>query len=476
MPTFVSSSTLNRFALLLVAATCLVAPASAQTSVLRGNAGTSFLGTLQQSYTEVPVASLTSLVVHDAYGNDGIAHGSIATPDGRFVLSPHACSGGGPGFGGSATGSAFASVTLDYKIVSATLPPGTPVSVLVHWAMSARVTAVGQDMVGSNTGANASAGGHVSIAPNYAVVVNMSGSLSRSTSASGDQVIRSGALNVESDHGEHTFSLQVGQALRLFISGEVGANSSVEAGTTDGDVQMAAVWGVSSLDPAASAVLLSNPSQPAPPAELATPEIALELLPPRDVNLLPCFRIPTQPVDVDACDVADATFSVVAQGSGPFTYQWRKHGVPMDIETYPSAATGTLVLMNVSPEDAGSYDVVVSNACGDIVSSAATLSACPAAHALPERPELALRSHPNPFNPGTELAFALPEAGDIELAVFDLRGARVTLLHHGHLEAGEHVFTWDGRSDHGRSMPSGVYLARIATRSGASFARLTMLE
>jgi hypothetical protein len=79
-------------------------------------------------------------------------------------------------------------------------------------------------------------------------------------------------------------------------------------------------------------------------------------------------------------------------------------------------------------------------------------------------PALAFRLHaavPNPFNPSTQLAFDLPQAGPVRLAVYDLRGALVRLLADGPLPAGRQVAVWDGRDDAGRGLASGVYFIRL---------------
>ncbi len=73
------------------------------------------------------------------------------------------------------------------------------------------------------------------------------------------------------------------------------------------------------------------------------------------------------------------TFTVTtASGTGPFTYQWRKGGVLIDSSEggNPSAATDTLTLANVSPEDVGTYDCIVTNACGSVTSNPAILTIC----------------------------------------------------------------------------------------------------
>jgi hypothetical protein len=63
------------------------------------------------------------------------------------------------------------------------------------------------------------------------------------------------------------------------------------------------------------------------------------------------------------------TFSVKASGTEPLSYQWRKGGSDISGAT-DSSYTITSVVM----ADAGSYDVVVSNSCGSVTSSAATLT------------------------------------------------------------------------------------------------------
>ncbi len=67
-----------------------------------------------------------------------------------------------------------------------------------------------------------------------------------------------------------------------------------------------------------------------------------------------------------------ATFAVVATGTSPLSYQWRKGGTP--ITGNPSAATATLTLSGISLADAGSYDVVVTNPVGTATSASASLS------------------------------------------------------------------------------------------------------
>jgi hypothetical protein len=86
----------------------------------------------------------------------------------------------------------------------------------------------------------------------------------------------------------------------------------------------------------------------------------------------------TQPSSQTACLEGTASFSVTVVGPGPFSYQWRKNGAPINTIVYPSAATATLTLTNVGRADAATYDCIVTNACGSVTSNVAALAFCPA--------------------------------------------------------------------------------------------------
>ncbi|MCX6874730.1 MAG: cadherin-like beta sandwich domain-containing protein, partial [Verrucomicrobia bacterium] len=73
-----------------------------------------------------------------------------------------------------------------------------------------------------------------------------------------------------------------------------------------------------------------------------------------------------------------ATFSVIATGSSPLTYQWRKNEANLTITDHISGVnSATLTLSNVQWLDIGSYSVVVTNAYGSVTSTAASLTLAP---------------------------------------------------------------------------------------------------
>lgn len=74
-------------------------------------------------------------------------------------------------------------------------------------------------------------------------------------------------------------------------------------------------------------------------------------------------------------------------------------------------------------------------------------------------------NYPNPFNPSTQIRFAVGGAGStpvpVRLEVIDLLGQRVRTLVATPLSPGEHRAEWDGRDQQGRPVAAGVYCCRL---------------
>jgi hypothetical protein len=87
-----------------------------------------------------------------------------------------------------------------------------------------------------------------------------------------------------------------------------------------------------------------------------------------------------------------------------------------------------------------------------------------------------VQNWPNPFNPETTLGYALPEPGQVRLAVYDLLGQKVRTLVEGYQAAGMHSARWDGRDDEGRALASGTYLYRMEAGTFAQTRKMILLR
>ena len=82
------------------------------------------------------------------------------------------------------------------------------------------------------------------------------------------------------------------------------------------------------------------------------------------------------------------------------------------------------------------------------------------------------QNFPNPFNPSTQIVYAVPNAGNISLKVFNTLGQEVASLFEGRSAAGTHTVTFNAGS-----LPSGVYFYRLESEAGVALTKtLTLIK
>ncbi len=86
------------------------------------------------------------------------------------------------------------------------------------------------------------------------------------------------------------------------------------------------------------------------------------------------------------------------------------------------------------------------------------------------------QNHPNPFNPRTEIKFALETDGRVDLKVFDVNGRLVRTLVADSMPAGEHRVIWEGRDQKGNSVGSGVYLYRLSANGEVKSRTMVLIK
>ncbi len=73
------------------------------------------------------------------------------------------------------------------------------------------------------------------------------------------------------------------------------------------------------------------------------------------------------------------------------------------------------------------------------------------------------QNYPNPFNAGTTIEYGLPAAGKVTLEIYNILGQKIAVIIDGEEKAeGNYSINWDGRTERGMSVSSGVYFYRIS--------------
>jgi hypothetical protein len=83
---------------------------------------------------------------------------------------------------------------------------------------------------------------------------------------------------------------------------------------------------------------------------------------------------------------------------------------------------------------------------------------------------------PNPASTSVHFVLALPREGDVDVAVHDVSGRRVRVLHHGPAPAGTLTLSWNGNDDRGNRAAAGIYLVRARTADGSANVRVARVE
>lgn len=83
---------------------------------------------------------------------------------------------------------------------------------------------------------------------------------------------------------------------------------------------------------------------------------------------------------------------------------------------------------------------------------------------------------PNPFNPDTKIAYALPEAGFVNVEIYNILGQRVKSLVNEYQDAGNYTVTWNGDDEYGSSVASGVYFYRFNSGQYKDIKKMVLMK
>ena len=87
------------------------------------------------------------------------------------------------------------------------------------------------------------------------------------------------------------------------------------------------------------------------------------------------------------------------------------------------------------------------------------------------------QNYPNPFNPSTTISFILPYSSEVELAIYNIKGEKVSTIFEGPVEAEiENTYIWNGLSTKGKSMPTGLYIFQLKTQEENYYRKMNLIK
>lgn len=148
----------------------------------------------------------------------------------------------------------------------------------------------------------------------------------------------------------------------------------------------------------------------------------------------------------------DTTWSLLDTSNSPIPGNWFRKG----ISDSKNNKIYILESFNQPGQDFGlifyNQDSVVITSIENEVKSVSSFSLSP--------------NFPNPFNPVTEIEFAIPEQSDITLKVYNILGKEIATVASGSFSAGRYTASFDGTSQ-----ASGIYIYKLSYGKGQAITR-----
>jgi hypothetical protein len=83
---------------------------------------------------------------------------------------------------------------------------------------------------------------------------------------------------------------------------------------------------------------------------------------------------------------------------------------------------------------------------------------------------------PNPFSPGTDIAYKLRDTANVTLVIYNQKGQLIRSLVDSNKDSGLHKISWDGKDSKGNFCANGVYIARMQADGVNSFYKMTLVK
>ncbi len=172
-------------------------------------------------------------------------------------------------------------------------------------------------------------------------------------------------------------------------------------------------------------------------------------------------------IDLDATGTkGKAVLTLTPSGTLPAGYSL--HVLDLVNENAVPAASGSFEV-NLDAPNAPRYFKVIMGTEAYASDESQGIPLQPVSYALEQ-------NYPNPFNPATTIRYSLAKKSQVVLEIYNTLGQRVRTLSSGVQSTGEYSLVWDGSSDTGGHVASGVYFYRLRAGEYSAVRKLVMIR
>jgi hypothetical protein len=170
---------------------------------------------------------------------------------------------------------------------------------------------------------------------------------------------------------------------------------------------------------------------------------------------------------------------LLSQGALPDTSMTDLDRLTPQSASYDACSGNRADITGILVDTGGEYRICPRTGCGGDVRELYAVPGCATTGVDRAAPiaTLALRQNqPNPFSLETSIGFTVTNTSQVRLEVVDVSGRLVRVLVAGPLNAGEHVYRWDGLTDTGRRVAAGTYFYRLCCGGRDVSRRLVLVD
>jgi hypothetical protein len=213
--------------------------------------------------------------------------------------------------------------------------------------------------------------------------------------------------------------------------------------------------------------------------ELTAPKahFTVDIIQTRDGVVLPYFDVTTDGIEVyDDCSVISAGTSN-SPGQAQVTFNGATAGKRYVISVEYNAATLTGIY--VDPNVVLQHHDFSAEVDGTEITrdpDGISVLGCGPSKDRKKSQKISGKNYPNPFNPTTTISYYIEQDAQVKVTIYNMLGQQVVTLVDEFGQAGDHTVIWNGRSESGAPVASGVYFLKIAALDETSVTKMNLLK
>ncbi|MRR28750.1 T9SS type A sorting domain-containing protein, partial [bacterium] len=87
-----------------------------------------------------------------------------------------------------------------------------------------------------------------------------------------------------------------------------------------------------------------------------------------------------------------------------------------------------------------------------------------------------IKAYPNPFSSVLTVMYALPEAGNVNVSIYNVTGQKIVAIEKGMRRPGKHTVRWNGCYENGKYVSTGIYFLRMGITNSNQTVKLIKLK